>query len=64
MREMREIVRGEREPSRAFVVAATDEPLRLELHDPVQFAEALVAPPAPSPALQRAFARAQELLRS
>lgn len=55
-----------------FVVAAVQEAacqaieqhevIRLSVADQQKFAEALLSPPAPSPALQRAFERRQRLL--
>jgi len=39
------------------------EVIRLSLADQQRFAEALLAPPEPSPALQRAMARHDKLLR-
>lgn len=55
-----------------FVVSAVQEAaqraieqaevLRLSMADQECFAQALIAPPEPSPALQRAFARRQKLL--
>ena len=57
-----------------FVVAAVQdaaqraieqaEVMRLSLADQACFAQALLSPPQPSPALQRAFARRSQLLRS
>ena len=57
-----------------FVVAAVQdaaqraieqaEVMRLSLGDQACFAQALLSPPQPSPALQRAFARRSQLLRS
>jgi hypothetical protein len=57
-----------------FVVAAVQEAaqktieqaevIRLSLEDQQRFAEALLAPPPPSAALQRAIARHDKLLRS
>lgn len=38
------------------------EIIRLSLSDQTCFAQALLCPPAPTPALQRAFARRQKLL--
>lgn len=40
------------------------ELVRLSLADQQLFADALIAPPAPEPALQRAFTRRRQLLRS
>jgi uncharacterized protein (DUF1778 family) len=55
-----------------FVVAAVQEAaqrtiaeaevIRLSLADSERFAEAILSPPPPSPALERAFARRRELL--
>jgi uncharacterized protein (DUF1778 family) len=55
-----------------FVVAAVQEAaqrtiaeakvIRLSLADSERFAEALLSPPPPSPALERAFTRRRELL--
>jgi len=39
------------------------EVIRLSLADQKCFAQALLSPPQPSPALQRAFARRSKLLR-
>lgn len=57
-----------------FVVAAVQdaarhaieqaEVVRLSLADQECFAQALLSPPAPSPALKRAFARRSRLLRA
>ena len=57
-----------------FVIAAVQdaakqaieqaEVIRLSLADQVCFAQALLSPPKPSPALARAFARRTKLLRS
>jgi uncharacterized protein (DUF1778 family) len=57
-----------------FVVAAVQEAaqqaiqqaevIRLSLADQECFAQALLSPPRPSPALKRAFARRSKLLRS
>lgn len=57
-----------------FVIAAVQEAaqkaveqaevIRLSLQDQQRFAEALLAPPPPSAALQRAMARHDQLLRS
>ena len=57
-----------------FVVAAVQdaaqqaiqqaEVIRLSLADQECFAQALLSPPRPSPALKRAFARRSKLLRS
>jgi uncharacterized protein (DUF1778 family) len=57
-----------------FVIAAVQdaaqqaieqaEVIRLSLADQACFAQALMSPPAPSPALKRAFARRNKLLRS
>ncbi len=57
-----------------FVVAAVQdaarhaieqaEVVRLSLADQECFAQALLSPPAPSPALKRAFARRSKLLRA
>ncbi len=57
-----------------FVIAAVQEAaqraieqsevIRLSLADQERFAQALLSPPEPSPALQRAFARRRKLLRS
>lgn len=38
--------------------------IRLSLDDQERFAQALVAPPAANPALKKAFARKQKLLKS
>ena len=56
-----------------FVIAAVQEAaqrtleqsevLRLSLADQEAFAQAMLAPPAPNPALKRAFARRRKLLR-
>jgi uncharacterized protein (DUF1778 family) len=56
-----------------FVVSAVQEAaqraieqaeiIRLTLADQASFAEALLSPPEPNPALQRAFARRQKLLK-
>lgn len=56
-----------------FVVSAAQEAaqrtlaeadvIRLALSDQVRFLEAFLAPPAPTPALQRAFKRHHQLLR-
>lgn len=56
-----------------FVIAAVQEAaqraieqaevVRLSLADQQSFADALLSPPAPAPALQRAFARRDKLLR-
>lgn len=56
-----------------FVIAAVQEAaqraieqaevVRLSLADQQSFADALLSPPAPAPALQRAFARREKLLR-
>lgn len=43
---------------------AQAEVIRLSLADQQRFAEALLAPPEPSPALQRAMARHDKLLRT
>ena len=43
-------------------IAETDI-LRLSLADQVRFADALLSPPPPNAALQRAFARRRQLLR-
>ena len=40
------------------------EVIRLSLADQECFAQALISPPEPSPALKRAFARRRKLLRS
>ena len=40
------------------------EVIRLSLSDQTCFAQALLAPPDPSPALKRAFARRNKLLRT
>ena len=57
-----------------FVVAAVQdaaqlaieraEVVRLSLSDQQSFAQALLAPPEPAPALKRAFARRKKLLRA
>jgi uncharacterized protein (DUF1778 family) len=57
-----------------FVVAAVQdaaqraiqqaEVIRLSLKDQESFAEALLAPPKPAPALRRAFSRRKKLLRA
>ena len=57
-----------------FVVSAVQEAaqrtieqgevVRLSLADSERFAQALLSPPDPSPALERAFARRRKLLRS
>ncbi len=57
-----------------FVVAAVQaaaqraieeaEVIRLSRADQERFAQALLSPPAPTPALERAFARRSQLLRS
>ena len=57
-----------------FVVAAVQEAaqraieqadvIRLSLADQACFAQALLSPPPPSPALERAFARRNKLLRA
>ena len=53
-----------------FVVAAAQtaieeaEVMRLSLADQEFFAQALLSPPKPTPALQRAFARRKKLLRA
>ncbi|HZG19282.1 MAG TPA: DUF1778 domain-containing protein [Herbaspirillum sp.] len=57
-----------------FVVSAVQEAaqkaieqadvIRLSLQDQQRFADALLAPPSPSPALQRAMARHDKLLRT
>lgn len=57
-----------------FVIAAVQEAaqraveesdvIRLSLTDQECFAQALIAPPAPAPALKRAFARRKKLLRT
>lgn len=57
-----------------FVVAAVQEAaqhaieqaevMRLSLADQACFAQALLAPPQPAPALERAFARRRALLRA
>ncbi|NJD07068.1 MAG: DUF1778 domain-containing protein [Methylococcaceae bacterium] len=57
-----------------FVIAAVQEAaqraveesdvIRLSLADQECFAQALLAPPAPAPALKRAFARRKKLLRA
>jgi len=57
-----------------FVVSAVQEAaqktieqaevIRLSLQDQQRFAEALLAPPSPSPALKRAMARHDKLLRT
>lgn len=57
-----------------FVIAAVQdaaqraieqtEVIRLSMADQQRFAEALLSPPKPSPALQRAMARHDKLLRS
>ncbi|MBK8636812.1 MAG: DUF1778 domain-containing protein [Chromatiaceae bacterium] len=57
-----------------FVVSAVQEAaqrtieqgevVRLSLADSKRFAQALLSPPYPSPALERAFARRRKLLRS
>jgi uncharacterized protein (DUF1778 family) len=57
-----------------FVVAAVQEAaqrtiaeaevIRLSLADSERFAKAILSPPTPSPALQRAFARRRDLLGS
>ena len=57
-----------------FVVAAVQdaaqlaiersEVVRLSLSDQQSFAQALLAPPDPAPALKRAFARRKKLLRA
>ncbi len=57
-----------------FVVAAVQdaaqraieqaEVIRLSLADQACFAQALLSPPQPTPALQRAFARRRKLLRA
>ena len=53
-----------------FVVAAAQtaieeaEVMRLSLADQEFFAQALLSPPKPTPALQRAFARRNKLLRA
>jgi uncharacterized protein (DUF1778 family) len=44
-------------------VIEQSEVIRLSLADQQCFANALIAPPAPNPALQRAFQRRGELLR-
>lgn len=56
-----------------FVIAAVQEAaqrtleqsevLRLSLADQEAFAQAMLAPPAPNPALKRAFTRRRKLLR-
>lgn len=56
-----------------FVVAAVQEAaqkaiedaevIRLSMRDQECFAQSLLSPPKPSPALERAFARRRELLR-
>ena len=56
-----------------FVVSAVQEAaqraieqgevIRLSLADSERFAQALLSPPDPSPALERAFARRRKLLR-
>jgi uncharacterized protein (DUF1778 family) len=53
----------------AVQVAAQDaiekaEVVRLSLSDQACFAQALLSPPQPSPALERAFARRNKLLRA
>lgn len=40
------------------------EVVRLSLSDQQSFAQAMLSPPAPAPALKRAFARRQKLLRA
>lgn len=40
------------------------EVVRLSLTDQQSFAQAMLSPPAPAPALKRAFARRQKLLRA
>lgn len=40
------------------------EMVRLSLSDQQSFAQAILSPPAPAPALKRAFARRQKLLRA
>ena len=57
-----------------FVVSAVQEAaqraieqaeiMRLTLADQERFAQALLHPPEPTPALQRAFARRQKLLKA
>ena len=44
--------------------AELPEVVRLSPVDQERFAQALISPPEPSPALKRAFARRRELLRS
>lgn len=44
-------------------VAQTDV-IRLSLADQESFAQALLAPPAPTPAMERAFARRKQLLQA
>ena len=61
-------------PMTDFVIAAVQEAaqqaiaqaeiIRLSLADQECFAQALLSPPAPSPALERAFAHRRKLLRA
>ena len=56
------VVRAVQEAAQKTIEQA--EVIRLSLQDQQRFAEALLAPPSPSPALKRAMARHDKLLRT